>query len=444
VLARTKIPGFVANAEPGTYLAHQQILLVRLRKHRVASHFRYLVPGLVGIQIVRLIRIARPAVTGLFFVGFCWLVIASSCWGDQQSPADEPVTIDLKFESAEGYFFDARIVTPVESRRNGYGVLLLAGGMGNDLDWTVPGFMETESGRRRLTINGQSHADAPLIACGLARQGFVVMHYSTIRRGDPLADRWPSEATLYSMPQQVGHARAALAAFRAKKLVDANRVFLFGHSLGAVRAANLAATDIGIAGLVLTGAAQVTRTSADDRGRNMNAADAQAFLEAVDHDDSGSMEAVEFDEWRSGTATRRFAGLVEPSFQRLDFDKDGRCRLWEISAGLARHRRSAFDPATLSRVDASGLRWIEDLLAERPDLPVLLVYGSLDNAQAHHAPIVADLIDQHGWTHVEILMLPNLGHQLGPEKNGLIGPFDSSILSRFGESLKMMGQGNPD
>ncbi len=48
-------------------------------------------------------------------------------------------TVDFSFRTADGYEFDARIDLPRNHKKPMVGVLLLGGGYGNDLDWTVPG-----------------------------------------------------------------------------------------------------------------------------------------------------------------------------------------------------------------------------------------------------------------------------------------------------------------
>ena len=61
-------------------------------------------------------------------------------------------------------------------------------------------------------------------------------------------------------------------------------------------------------------------------------------------------------------------------------------------------------------------------------IPTLVLYGALDNAQGHHAPIVAELIEHQKLSHIELRIIPGVGHTMGPEKEGRVGPVDERIL----------------
>jgi hypothetical protein len=58
----------------------------------------------------------------------------------------------------------------------------------------------------------------------------------------------------------------------------------------------------------------------------------------------------------------------------------------------------------------------------------LILYGSLDDAQSHHAPILQDLIDAGTLTSVEVRILPGIGHQLGPEQDNRLGPVSNEAI----------------
>lgn len=96
------------------------------------------------------------------------------------------------------------------------------------------------------------------------------------------------------MVHQVRHAKDALAMLRSQPGVRRDRVFLLGHSLGSVRAVNMASADAQIAGLVLLSPAQLTRTAVNDPGRNLNRLRAQQILNRLDADHNGQCER---DEW---------------------------------------------------------------------------------------------------------------------------------------------------
>ncbi len=161
--------------------------------------------------------------------------------------------------SADGLEFDALVETPDPARRNGWGVLMIGGGFGNDLDWTVPGSITVEGRPSQMTISGETHADAPPISAVLVGRGFTVMRWSTIARGDPLADEWPVRATTRTLPETLAHARDALRTLRETGLVEQDRIILLGHSLGAARACTIAGEDEGVRALILLAPAYFMR-----------------------------------------------------------------------------------------------------------------------------------------------------------------------------------------
>jgi pimeloyl-ACP methyl ester carboxylesterase len=329
------------------------------------------------------------------------------------------------FVTDEDYIFDAKIVAPAEPFRNGFGILMIGGGLGNDLDWTAPGFVNYFGKKQQITITGESHTDAPIIAEELAKRGFVVMHYTTIRRDDPKRDEWPNEVTHYSPQDLLRFSKSALATLRAQ-LGAEDKIILIGHSLGAVRAANIAAVDNKLTALVLLAPAQLTRTSDSDRGQNSNRDAAMDFLRAVDKNGDDTCGPDEFKAWKLTTKEADHT-LASQLFKSLDFHSDNRLVEWEISAGFARVKRRQIDFDSANPVDRFGLFWTEDVL-RNTKLDTLLVFGALDSAQSHHAPIVAELINAEKLGHVQLKVLSNLGHQLGNEKNNLVGPISEEAL----------------
>lgn len=344
-------------------------------------------------------------------------------------PHRQAQTVPFSFATEAGHFFDGRIHLPAEEDRNGYGVLMIGGGLGNDLDWTVPDHLEINGVQSQITITGEPHADAPLIAKALTDRGFVVAHWSTIRRDDPNAN-WPYTMTTYPLPQTVLHAKGALSAFQARQFHDADRTILLGYSMGGQRACILAQDDPDIAGLVLLAPAQLTRTGPNDTGKGTDRADSVVLLVAMDQDGNDTVSRDEYAAWRaSGDKSRVLSG----SFDTIDFDKDQVVRLWELAGARARDRRSAIDPHAVT-VDGFGLPWSEDLLRYHP-VPTLVLYGALDNAQGQHAPVMFDLIQTQDLQHVTLQVLPGIGHAMGPEEQGRIGPIDDVVLERVGRWL---------
>jgi pimeloyl-ACP methyl ester carboxylesterase len=357
------------------------------------------------------------------------LLIAMSA---QVAGLPEAETLDVTFSGVDGGVFEARVVVPPPEERNGVGVLMLGGGIANDLDWSVPGRLEMGDRTVQLTISGETHRDAPRLAAALAARGYVVMHWSTIARDDPKRDRWPYEVTSYSMPQLVELTIAALERLRALELVAADRIVLLGHSMGGHRACCLALRDDGIAGLVLTGSAQLTRTTPDDDGRAMHRAAAIAALRVMDGDGDGLASATELTAWRAERG--RDHALAATEFVTLDFDHDGQLRVWELAAGMALVARQDLELPPMPGLDRFGLPWSEDVLAVRP-VPTLVLYGVLDDAQGHHAPVIARRIEEAPLRHVDLVLLPRLGHQLAPERGGRTGPIDDAALQAIGTWL---------
>ena len=67
-----------------------------------------------------------------------------------------------------------------------------------------------------------------------------------------------------------------------------------------------------------------------------------------------------------------------------------------------------------------------------------MIYGSVDNAQSYHAPILEDRLRDESWEHVKICVVPGIGHNMGPEIEGRIGPIDDRVLEVIGRWLETM------
>ena len=317
----------------------------------------------------------------------------------------EPTIHNLSFSGPRDWTYDARLVVP-SGERSGLVVLMIGGGLGNDLGWTVPATLEWNGEVIPMTIDGTTHHDAPRIAGALAAHGHAVMHYSTIAREDPKRDRWPYEMTMMAPTELLSLATLAATCVRAHPATTKDRLVLLGHSMGGQRSCAQAADDPAVVGLVLLAPAQMTRTGPDDPGGDLNQLEAHAQLKAQDTNGDGQVQGAEIPE-------------------SSDLDKDGTLRLWEASAILARVRRAAMPPQ--DGPDSHGIPFGEDALAKRP-LPTLVLYGSLDDAQSHHAPILQDLIDAGTLTSVEVRILPGIGHQLGPEQDNRLGPVSNEAI----------------
>lgn len=267
---------------------------------------------------------------------------AASSGGGSEVAGSSPVLI----RTPDGLELDGQIDRPDVASRNGWSVLLIGGGVGNDLDWTAPGTIVVEGQPVQLTISGETHHDGPRISGALVEQSFVVMRYSTLSRSDPLRDEWPVRATPRSMPELLAFAHAALEVFVEQSEVDPGRLILLGHSLGAARACTLAANDDRVGGLVLLAPAYFTRPDND----------AQSDV-------------------------------------------------------LGRH----------------GMVYGEDVLSKRA-VPVLALFGELDRSRAVNASSALALAARLEGGGLDVRVMPNLGHQLGPESEGRVGPIAPEAL----------------
>ena len=320
----------------------------------------------------------------------------------------EHVAHDLTLNGPKGWTFDARLVEP-DGDRSGLTVLLIGGGISNDLDWTVPGTIEVNETVMELTLDGTTHRDAPLIARALADKGHAVMHYSTIAKEDPKRELWPLEITPHQPTDLLLLQKAATDAIQAHPLTCDDQIVLLGHSMGAQRACAQAAEDPAITALVLMGPAQMSRTGPDDPGRNLNRVEASEKLAGFDTDRNGSVTGEEI-----------------PA--SMDFDQDGTLQAWEVSATLARKARREMKPG--KGTDKHGIPFGEDTLKARP-IPTLILYGNLDDAQGHHAPILQDLTKDGSLTMVEVRVLPGIGHQLSAERENRVGPISDMAIHQI-------------
>ena len=95
-----------------------------------------------------------------------------------------------------------------------------------------------------------------------------------------------------------------------------------------------------------------------------------------------------------------------------DFDKDGEVRLWEISGVLAINARNKLGKNKLPTIDSSSMPFGEPIL-DTLKRPTLAMYGSLDEYQSCHAVILSEKLSEREW--LDLRVVPNVGHQLGPE-----------------------------
>lgn len=354
---------------------------------------------------------ARPAHRPIALAIVGWAVAGATAIAESR---------EFSFKTNEGHEFRGVIdLPPGGVTPQTHAVLMLGGGVANDLDWSVPA---------EYSLSGEPHADAPILSRALTEAGFVTARWSTIRVADPKADQWPQQATLYTYAQSLEQATGALAALREQGLVAPDRVILLGHSLGARRALNICETDERIPAVVCLSGADIARTCFEDRKQAFRGEVGRIFGE-MDRTGDGRVEQWECDAWaplKDDEALGHDPALPLPAgpllFATLDADADGVVRAWEVGARLAILARRSPD---LRHAETPSPRraWGEDVLAAR-GLPALLIYGGLD-PWAAQGVIVRDRAIDEGLESVNTVFMPGLGHNLSEERDGKMGPISS-------------------
>jgi dienelactone hydrolase len=133
--------------------------------------------------------------------------------------------------------------------------------VGEGGDWPLPGTLALPKGDGPFPAVVLLHGSGPQdrdetigpnkplrdLAWGLASQGVAVLRYE--KRTREHGQRWKPSMTFRE--ETVDDALAAAALLRKRPEVDAKRVFVLGHSLGAVAAPEVGRRDPALAGLVL-------------------------------------------------------------------------------------------------------------------------------------------------------------------------------------------------
>lgn len=298
------------------------------------------------------------------------VLFATLCVGGNfawAAPASE--VIPIEFQTQNGWTYDGRIELPPEEKRRPWAVMLVGGGMGSDIDWLVPGIM---------TLDGKPTRDADTIAKALLERGWVVMRWQAIRRGDSQFDESGLMMDVDSFGQTLEQTRNALAAFRAKKVVPDDHIFLLGHSLGALRAAALISDEDRFPGIVMLA------------GASLIPSDLAAAREIVQEADADFAQ-------RGGDA--------------LAAEHDA-----FVVKALTEKRETWLKPVANERTK-HGTLWPVDILA-RSKTPALLVVGSLDERWRVECYLVADYLRRQNHPDYEWQIYRDLGHQLGPQEPG--------------------------
>lgn len=342
-----------------------------------------------------------------------WSVLTSAALG---ASAPEVVT----FQGVENRVYDLVIDRPpADAARRDALIVLLGGGLANDVDWTTPAEYST---------TGESIAEAPRLSAMLTGMGFTVARYSTIHHDDPFKDQWPQRSTSYTYPQTLELARAAVRAAREAAGPAGKTVILLGHSLGGRRGVQHASRAGDIAGVVGLAPADLIELEGGREALRAARGRADRVMADVDLSRNDRIEPSEFEAWTAQAEPRaRFPG-DGATFESLDIDGSGELARWEITAHDLRAGRGGKTFAGEARNDRHGLPAPEDVLA-RGGVPALLVFGGLDT-WAFQAPLLQDRLDGGAQDVVTIEVLPTLGHNLGEEREGRTGPIDERALNR--------------
>ncbi|MGO8948362.1 MAG: alpha/beta fold hydrolase [Ktedonobacterales bacterium] len=131
-------------------------------------------------------------------------------------------------------------------------------------EWTLPGTLSLPQGDGPFPAVVLVHGSGPLdrdetippnkpfrdLAWGLASQGIAVLRYDKRTKVYP-ARLESMEDTLTVKEEVIDDALAAAALLRSQPELDAQRIFLLGHSLGGFLAPRIGAVDPKIAGLII-------------------------------------------------------------------------------------------------------------------------------------------------------------------------------------------------
>lgn len=345
-----------------------------------------------------------------------WLLLAAALLaalgGCATRTASDAFTFSRTLESGETRVYPALIERPAPREANGSSVLLIGGGYGWDLHWTMPGWYEAEGERVWLTLDGESTRDADRIAGRLLGEGFTVLRFSSIFEGDPKLDMEKGMMTPVGVPESFALTRDAIDAFRGRGGFDPGRLVLLGHSLGAARAAVVADAE-DVAGFVLLAGAYVSPT------RVFPTELAAAALErhgAADGEGVVSLDAVN----------------AEDRAEAIDRDGDGLLRGWELAAWD--RSAGAIDVDDAEDVWIAGERWPSAGLLEL-DVPVLAVFGGLDPISVH-GPWLEHAGESGALSSCTVRYFAELGHNLGEEREGRTGPISDDVLDAVASWLE--------
>ncbi|MCA9292334.1 MAG: hypothetical protein KDA20_00810 [Phycisphaerales bacterium] len=309
-----------------------------------------------------------------------------------------------------GQEFATRLTTPKEPTSD-VTVIMLGGGFAFDEHWTTPASYDIEGSHVNVTIDGVDYHDADTITAELVKRGFRVFQWSSIPSDDATGLANPALARGATYRQLRELSQAAVAHACTLDGVKANRIVLLGHSLGAARACQIA--DASTAGIAMLSGAYVSLHFM---------APSKMIEQSIRATQKANALLGKPTEWSE-----------ERHLALYDFDKDGTVQDWE-EAGIGDIAAYKFGMLHIDKDipadfegDITPVRLLRIL-----KVPKLAIYGNLDPT-AVHAPALDFLKHTGAITRLELVVLPDLNHQLGRQVGDLTGPIDPAAVQCIGD-----------
>ncbi|MDX2177319.1 MAG: hypothetical protein SF028_12710 [Candidatus Sumerlaeia bacterium] len=317
-------------------------------------------------------------------------------------PAEEKVAF-----SSGGLTFESRLTVP-PARANGWGVLLVGGGLANDLDWRIP---------PAVALDPAGPGDAAVLAEALAAKGFHVLRWSTLAVEDPIRDAYPERAAPRTEEELLAQTAAAIEALALRAGIEGRRVLLVGYSLGARRGILAGAGHPRVHGVCCLAGAGLARLAADREGATELRARAKELLAASDANGDGVLDGEEAAGAGNGLSDHDgFPGLRE----------------WELAASLGIALRSS----GAWRVTDPGA-WPEDRVGE---LAEVFYIGGAHDWQSQQGALLRHAAPGK----VRLAYVDGLGHTLGGEVDGKFGRISSEVVQRVSEWARSVAEEGAD
>lgn len=316
----------------------------------------------------------------------------------------------LSGELGEGFITSAELTLPAEaaSGRRYPAVLLIHGASPADMDFTV---VHADSSRSHILRD---------IADGLAAQGIVTLRYNK---------RWVKGSGDFDMQGFMrtdlqgltADARTMLDSLRSQENVDLSRVFVWGWSEGSAVAAQIAAHDSDIAGVIAHGPVVTSFSSTlSSQVRRVGAPYLMTYALADSTVDLAAILSAE--NGNAGMLARSHVTLALNPFalQRgerelnafIDADSNGRIHIYDELVAAYESMMSG-GPAMGHYSDDRALPgWLQ--MADSVKVPVLFLHGTEDaNISVDDAFTLARALCQKNDSAKAVVIYSGLGHSLG-------------------------------